>query len=83
MSESMMECSQCGKPFSTRFQELDENGNPICPTCFRKEQNAKDKEEKHYLHSYSLSAYGGVFCAILFKYYSVDIFQKHSHMDTL
>lgn len=47
MSESMMECSQCGKPFSTRFQELDENGNPICPTCFRKEQNAKDKEEKH------------------------------------
>lgn len=46
MSESMMECASCGKPFSTRFQELDENGNPICPTCFHQKQNDENKEEK-------------------------------------
>lgn len=46
MSESMMQCASCGEPFPTRFQELDENGNPLCPTCFQKEQAAKDKEEQ-------------------------------------
>lgn len=46
MSESMMECARCGKPFPTRFQELDENGNPLCPTCFHEEQADKDNEEQ-------------------------------------
>ena len=39
MLESIMECPHCGKPFSTRLQEIDENGNPICPDC------AKEKQE--------------------------------------
>lgn len=43
MSESMMECSQCAKLFPTRLQEMDDNGNPICPECAKKERE-KERE---------------------------------------
>ena len=46
MSESMMDCSSCGKPFPTRFQELDDNGNPICPDCAREERESKNRKEE-------------------------------------
>ncbi len=46
-TESMMECSHCGKPFPTRFQELDDNGNPICPDCAKEEQHSQSPKEEH------------------------------------
>lgn len=38
MSESMMQCSDCGEFFPTRLQEMDDKGNPICPECAEKER---------------------------------------------
>lgn len=45
MSESMMLCSECAKPFPTRLQELNDHGAPICPECYQKQQAAKQSEE--------------------------------------
>lgn len=46
MSESMMDCPNCGRSFPTRLQELSENGNPICPECKAKEQAKLEAETK-------------------------------------
>lgn len=43
MSESTMQCPICGKQFPTRLYVIDDNGNPICPSCDSKNQ---EKEQE-------------------------------------
>lgn len=46
MSDSMMECPNCGKQFPTRLQEISDNGNPVCPECAKEEKGKKETEKK-------------------------------------
>lgn len=46
MSESTMQCPICGKQFPTRLYVIDDNGNPICPSCDLKNQEKEQADNQ-------------------------------------
>lgn len=46
MSLSMVECSNCGKPFQYDLENHNDNQSPICPDCAQKAKSHSEKESK-------------------------------------
>ena len=38
----LMQCPICGKMFDPNESRIDDNGNPICSECYKKEQEEKE-----------------------------------------
>lgn len=40
-----MQCPICGKMFDVNEYKIDENGNPVCPECYKGETEEKAEKE--------------------------------------
>lgn len=44
MQNSLIQCSGCGKYFSSEETMINEKGDPVCHSCWEKEQAKLQKE---------------------------------------